>query len=249
MRAALERNGRLFEITGKLTGTFLIENGRVLVRLNDVAPFKADDDQAARKERCDRDEPSERVEWDALGERGGQSDWGSLWVDARSLKALQAIVLRSEIWEIPDGQERDVVLRSLSVALADQVSRHSYRIDLAKEHPGILELLFYNEVVLEQGPAYQASFAPIRLRCRPRPLPWRPPTHIVASKTPTGKDRYQSHVGHLPLWLEASKLWSAYLWHEGRLIHVLQFSLHERLRRTLETRFRMKPAAGPHHLP
>src|SRR5690606_20631571 len=151
-----------------------------------------------------------------------ESEGAAKWVDLRHVKGPSPLVLRSEMWEIPDGQDREALLRSLAVILARQGSFHSYKIDLAHQLPGDVELLFYNEIPPSEGAAYQAELAPIRLRCHPRSLPWRPPTKLLSSRLAREKERYDSHISHLPLWLESRRLWSVYLWDEGRFLHVLQ---------------------------
>lgn len=202
----------------KLFDGFLIENERVLVKVQAVAGG----------------EP-----------HGGPAEFREpFWVDARLLKTEEALVLRSEMWEIADGPDREALLRALAVVLARQDSFHSYRIDLARHVPGDVELLFYNAIAPDEAVAYQASLAPIRLRCHPRPLPWQPPVHLLSSRTAPAKERYESHVGHLPLWLESRRLWSVYLWDQGRLLHVFQFSLNQRLRSAIEARFKLKPVTS-----
>ena len=222
------RSGRRFEVAGTLPQGFVIENERVLVKLQDVSPLRENDEGPVD---------------------GAYTDLDSAWVDIRELKAPETLVLRSEVWEIPDDKDREVLLRSLAITLARQASFQSHRIDLARQFPDSVELLFYNAIAPEQGAAYQASFAGIRIRCHPRPLPWLPPTQIIASKTSPGKERYESHVGHLPLWLQSRRLWSAYLWDRGRFLHVLQFSLSERLRSTIVSRFKLTPVEEHPHRP
>lgn len=172
----------------------------------------------------------------------------SVWVDASAVLEPETIVLRSELWEVPDSHEREMLLRSLAGTLASQAAFHSYRIDLARQSPGSIELLFYNAVDLKQGAAYQASFAPIRTRCLPRPVPWSAPQELLATRLAAPKERFPSHIGHLPLWLESRHLWSVYLWLGKKLVNILQFSLNQRLQSRLEARFKLKPAGGRFYL-
>lgn len=177
-----------------------------------------------------------------------QSGVEVFWVDAEAVLDPETILLRSEVWEIPDSNERETLLRSLAGTLAGQAAFHSYRIDLARQSPGSVELLFFNAVDLKQGASYQASFASIRARCLPRSLPWHEPAELLATRYAGKKERFPSHIGHLPLWLESRRLWSVYLWLQGRLVNILQFSLSERLRPKLEARFKLKPIGGRFHL-
>lgn len=221
----LEQDGRSLQGRAILSDGFLIENERVLVKVRELV-----------------------VEESNGGESSDQLET-PFWIDVRDLKVDEPLVLRSEMWEIADGPDREGLLRSLAIVLARQSSFQSYRIDLARQFPGDVELLFYNAIVPDEGAAYQASLAPIRLRCNPRPLPWRPPAELLSSRTAPAKERYESHVSHLPLWLQSTRLWSVYLWDQGRFLHVLQFSLNQRLRPVIESRFKLKPVeAGRHSL-
>jgi len=67
----------------------------------------------------------------------------------------------------------------------------------------------------------------------------------LAAAEPGPKERASAahHVGQLPLYLSTQQYWSVFRWEGQRLVHILQFSLEEKLRRTLETRFGLKPAA------
>lgn len=215
----IERDGQLITALGFFTGSFIIENGRLLVPLTGLHP------------------PSNSQSNDTPVADVGDED---LWVDVRQIKSSKPIVLRSELWEVPGGQTRDVMLRSLAHTLGEQFSRHAHRIDLAKELPGYVELIFFTHIPLSEGAAYQAKYAPIRLRLNPRTLPWKLPENKLVSAKPKGNVRYDSHIGHLPLWLDGTHLWSAYIWDGERLVHALQFSLKERFRRTLVYRFKMK---------
>lgn len=213
----------------KLLDGFIFENERVLVKvqrvLNDgiAGAVRGVVGQQVRGE----DRPPHANE--------------TYWVDVRDLKVDEPLILRSEMWELTDGPDRETLLRSLAVVLARQDSFHSYRIDLAAQVPGDVELLFYNAIKPGEGVAYQASLAPIRLRSNPRSLPWQPPDRILSSRTAPSKERYDSHVGHLPLWLQSRRLWSVYLWDQERPLHVFQFSLSQRLRPAIEARFKLKP--------
>lgn len=211
VKALLRRNQGAVEVSGRL-GPFLIENGRLRVRLD-------------------------RIEPETVPER-------EAWFDAGEILAPDPLVLRSEIWEVPSGPERDVILRSLTVTLSEHLYRFGSRIELARGQAGIVELLFYHRVPLAEGAAYQAGYASVRLRCRPRPVPWRPPKPILASKSLAAGERHHSHISHLPLWLEANALWSVYILERGELFHALQFSLDERHQGSLISRFRLKRA--PH---
>lgn len=216
---AAEPGGPALPSRVKLFPGFLIENERVLVKVQAVA--------------------GQNLHGDGLPQFNQ-----AFWVDARLLKAEEPLILRSEMWEIADGPDREALLRSLAVVLARQDSFHLFRIDLASLVPGDVELLFYNAVEPEEAVAYLSGLAPIRLRSQPRALPWQPPTHVLSSRIAPSKERYESHVGHLPLWLESRRLWSVFLWDQGRLLHIVQFSLNQRLRQTIESRFKLRPATG-----
>jgi|GEM_PF-2312262 len=242
--ALIERGGRRVAVTGKLTGAFLLENGSLRVLLKDVSEAPPHERHTPPDHATTKDSPArDRNDPDFHGVPGDVPDSveksRAVWVDAHALCAPQPLLLRSELWDIPSGAERDVTLRSLTVVLAEHVSRYSHRIVLAKEQPGLVELVFYNDVPFAEGASYQASFAPVRLRCNPRAVPWRPPEPVVASRGPSGKARDHSHISHLPLWLEGSALWSIYLLESGRLLHGIQFSLDERHERRLISRFRL----------
>lgn len=216
VKARVERRGHVISVTGRLTDEFLIENGRLWVRLEGIAS--------------------------GAGDGGGGDDGAmarSLWVEAAGLDTRIPLVLRSEIWQIPGGQERDATLRSLTVVLSELLARYAHRIDLARGAPGVVELLFYNEIPLEEGVSYLTAFAPVRLRCAPRRVPWRPPDLVTATRFPAPREKYHSHLSHLPLWLDASALWSVHLYDAGALLHAVQFSLDQRFQRSLVSRFRL----------
>ena len=75
--------GRRRPVQGRFHGQYVLENGRLHVKL-------------------------EGVDAGAAGEPGP-----SLWVPAEAVTRPDPLVLRSEIWELPAGTERDFVLRSV----------------------------------------------------------------------------------------------------------------------------------------
>ena len=175
----------------KLLDGFIFENERVLVKvqrvLNDgiAGAVRGVVGQQVRGE----DRPPHANE--------------TYWVDVRDPKVDEPLILRSEMWELTDGPDRETLLRSLAVVLARQDSFHSYRIDLAAQVPGDVELLFYNAI--KPGKASPIKRAWPRSGCAPTPVPFpgNRPTGSSSLRTAPSKERYDSHVGHLPLWLQS----------------------------------------------
>lgn len=152
------------------------------------------------------------------------------------------LLLRSTMHELPGDQTRDYALRTLSVTLSQFVGDHGTRISLA---PGPADMLEFT-LVLEVPPAKGTDYL-WRFRQATRPgtsakTMWTPPAAPFAEAMLAGRDRAHAahYVGQLPLWLTTRRFWSVFRRREGRLEHVVQFTLPEKLRRTLVRRFRLE---------
>ncbi|HLT57185.1 MAG: hypothetical protein LOD91_08405 [Limnochordales bacterium] len=212
--ARIQWAGRPQTVTGVRAPDFLVENGRVLVRLEQVSP--------------------------ALEGLDGTA----LWVPAAQVETPKAFTLRSHLCAIPTGQERDYALRTLVLNLTRYVRDHCLRIELATGMAQFLELSFTIRVPPETATEYLWELAMACRHCQTRPLQWHAPGRVVAARAPGAKERATAahYVGQLPLWLTTQQFWSVFRWDGEGLAHIVQFSLEERLRRTLQTRFGL--AAG-----
>ena len=206
--------GRPQSVTGVPAPDFLVENGRVLVRLQQVSP------------------PLEGLNGTAL------------WVPASDVEEPAAFTLRSHLCAIPAGQERDYALRTLILNLTRHVRDHCRRIELAAGVPQFVELVFTIRVPLEAATEYLWDLAVACRHCQARPLAWRPPARVLAALEPGAKERATAahYVGQLPLWLTTQQFWSVFRWEGGALVHIVQFTLEEKQRRTLQARFGLAAA-------
>ena len=211
--ARVQWGGRQLTVSGVLAPTFLVENGRVLVRLEQVSP-----------------QPE--------GLAGT-----SLWVPAGQVEAPGGFTLRSHLCAIPAGQERDYALRTLILPVTRYVRDHCLRIELWAGLPRFVELSLAIAVPLEQATEYLWDLAVAGRLGQSRPLQWQPPRQLLAAAEPGPKERASAahYVGQLPLYLSTQQYWSVFRWEGQRLVHILQFSLEDKLRRTLETRLGLKP--------
>lgn len=213
--ADVVRGGRRRPVQGRFHGQYVVENGRLHVKL-------------------------EGIDAGAPGEPGP-----SLWVPGEGITRPDPLVLRSEIWELPAGTERDFVLRSVTLTFSDQMRECGAAVELGRQWPGAVELVFTMEVPLERAVDVMAALLPLRQRLGPRPSPRRAPRDIIAGRTLTEQGRagaaYQ--LSHLPAWVESRHFWSEFAWSaaRGRLLHTVQFSLPERHQRAVGQRFRLAP--------
>lgn len=214
VRAAVPWGGRIYELDGRLSGDFIFENGEIHLRITDLSGAP-----------------------DGLGSF-------SLWVSGRDITGPDGIILRSERWEVPAGADRDLVLRSLVHTLSDSFRTSGDGLELGRQFEGSLELLVRLEVPLDQGVEYLSTLLPLRQRCEARPALWHAPTEILRTRPFAEEERAAAayHLSHLPGWLESRQLWSVFRWSpaQGRLFHMVQFSVPERFRRAVEQRFRLK---------
>jgi hypothetical protein len=204
--------GRPIEVSGRLEPGFIVENGRVMVKLTRVAPLPEGADAAA------------------------------LWVPMTDVDAADPLLLRSHLWEIPAGQERDFLLRKLSITMAECIAAGGRRVQLAREMPGTTALLFVIDVPLDDGAGYLWNFAAAVSHLAGRPVPWQPPAPVTAAAeldeaARAGASHYASQ---LPLWLTTRQFWSAFVREGQRLVHVVQFSLPEKRHDALKRQFRLK---------
>jgi len=211
--ARLQWAGREYTVAGVLAPTFLVENGRVLVRLDQVSP-----------------------QLDGL-------TGTSLWVPAGQVEAPGGLTLRSHLCSIPPGQERDYALRTLILPVTRYVRDHCLRIELWAGLPRFVELSLAIAVPTEHATEYLWDLAVAGRLGQSRPLQWQPPRQLLAAAEPDPKERASAahYVGQLPLYLSTQQYWSVFRWDGQRLVHILQFSLEDKLRRTLETRLGLKP--------
>lgn len=204
-------------VTGRLAPGFTVENGHVLIRLTDVSPLP---------------DGAERT---------------SLWIPAADITAPDVLPLRSRLWELPAGQELDFVLRKLSIAAAECIQAGGHRVHLAREMPGATALVFTIRVPLPTATEYLWRFASACRYCRSRSVPWQPPAPVLAAAEldePGRAGATRANAAHyasqLPLWLPTRQFWSVFQWRDGHLWHTLHFSLPDKLRRTLQRRFRLR---------
>lgn len=215
--ARIQWAGRPETVTGVRAPGFLVENGRVLVRLEQATPLPEGFNGTA------------------------------LWVPAAGVEEPADFTLRSQLCAIPAGQERDYALRTLVLNLAGPVRDHCLRIELAAGMPQFLELTFAIRVPEEAATRYLWDLAVACRLCQARPLQWHPPGRVLAAAEPGTKERAAAahYVGQLPLWLTTQQFWSVFRWQDGALVHIVQFTLEERLRRTLLSRFGLEAVAAP----
>lgn len=205
--------GRRRSVQGRFHGQYVLENGRLHVKLEGVD--------------------------------GGASDGPgpSLWVAAGGIIRPDPLVLRSEIWELPAGTERDFVLRSVTLALSDQMRECGAAVELGRQWPGAVELVLTMDVPLERAVDYMAALLPLRQRLGPRPSPRRAPRDMIAGRllTEQGRAGAAYQLSHLPGWVESRHFWSEFAWSagRGRLLHTVQFSLPDRHQRAVGQRFRL----------
>src|SRR5690606_15353388 len=103
--------GRRRAVEGRFHGQYVVANGRLHVKLEGVDP----------------------------GGSGGPGP--AVWVAAEGITRPDRLVLRSEIWELPAGAERDFVLRSVTLALSDQMRECGAAVELGRQWPGAVELV------------------------------------------------------------------------------------------------------------
>ena len=182
-------------------------------------------------------------------------DGNSLWVSAAAVTSPDPLLLRSHLWEIPAGQEREFLLRKPEHRRGRDASPTAGRgVYLAREMAGTMALVVVIDVPLDTAPDYLWRLASACRHCRFRNVPWQPPRPVTASASleptssnTTGRsDAARANAAHyanqLPLWLPTRQFWSVFQWRDGHLFHTLQFSLPEKLRRTLTRRFRLRQA-------
>jgi len=211
--ARIQWCGRPQTVQGALAPGFLVENGRVLVRLEQVSPHL-----------------------DGMAGTG-------LWVPAADLETRAPVTLRSQLCAIPAGQEREYALRTLILPFTRYVRDHCLRIELAAGLPHFVELSLSVAVPLASATEYLWDLAVAGRLGQSRILQWQPPRQVLAALDPGPKERATAahYVGQIPLWLTTQQYWSVFRWDGQRLVHVVQFSLEERLRRTLQSRFGLDP--------
>lgn len=258
VRARPWRRGHEQTIHGTLAPGFLIANGQVLVKLLDVQPPSEGYDDAdvwvpataletpgtggtRQSEQPDVTRPIE-----GSGGSGGQpsKDRGlGAKEPSEHLGEAAAFVLRSSIHEIPAGQARDYALRTLSLTLSEFVGAHGTNIFLAPGMAGMHELSLAIDVPVSEGTDYLWKFQLATRPCKTRSAMWAPPPPPLAEAVLRQRDRANAahYTGQLPLWLTTRQFWSVFQWRDGRLQHVVQFSLPDKLQRMLIRRFRMQP--------
>src|SRR5690606_19057702 len=148
--ARVRWRGRPMDVSGRLTPGFIVENQRVMVKLTHVSP------------------PPEGA------------DGPELWIAATDVTSPRRLPLRSHLWELPAGQEREFVLRKLSIAVADCVAAGGRQVQLAREIPGTTALLFDVDVPLHDATSYLWNFAAAAGYCRGRSVPWQPAGPVTA---------------------------------------------------------------------
>lgn len=236
-------------VTGRLAPGFLVENGHVIVQLTGVSPAG---DPLLTGPSPARESP--RGVSPPPADLAASVDGNSLWVSAASVTSPDALLLRSRLWELPAGQEREFVLRRLSMAAGESIAEAGHEVYLAREMAGTMALVVVIDVPLATAPDYLWRLASACRHCRFRNVPWQPPRPVLASASleptssnTTGRsDAVRANAAHyanqLPLWLPTRQFWSVFQWRDGHLFHTLQFSLPEKLRRTLTRRFRLRQA-------
>jgi len=202
------------DVSGRLTPGFIVENQRVMVKLTHVSP------------------PPEGA------------DGPELWIAATDVTSPRRLPLRSHLWELPAGQEREFVLRKLSIAVADCVAAGGRQVQLAREIPGTTALLFDVDVPLHDATSYLWNFAAAAGYCRGRSVPWQPagPVTARAELDDAARANAVHYASQLPLWLTSRQFWSVFQWENDRLVHIIQFSLPDKLHRALQRRFRLNDA-------
>ncbi|MBO8140704.1 MAG: hypothetical protein H0Z37_00815 [Firmicutes bacterium] len=214
--ARIRWRGHPYTITGRLVPSFLVENGRVVVLLDQVDPVPPG------------------------------MDGSRLWVAAADVAKPHELDLRSRIWELPGGPEKDRAARTVAVALSERVRGHGIEIRLGRDRPSGVELVFAMDVPLDGAVDYLWGFQAACRYCTFRELRWRPPAvHLASAQLDAPRRARAAHsAAQLPLWLTSRQFWSAFRWESGRLVHIVQFSLDERLRRTVQARFHLETAPG-----
>lgn len=225
--------GKSVTVTGRLTPGFIVENERVIVRVTEVEPVP------------------------------GGTDSASVWIPVQDITSATRIVLRSCLWEIPAGQERNFVLRKLSISIGESITAGGHCVQLAREMPGTTALTFIIHVPLQDATDYLWNFRNACRYCHPRSMPWRPPETLTAmallnaghgttdapaaTQVAGANDGARANAAHyanqLPLWLTTRLFWSVFLWQDERLLHTIQFSLPDKLHRLLQRRFRLRRVA------
>lgn len=190
----------------------MVENEQVVVQVTDISPMLEGADSA------------------------------SVWIPVTDIISATPIVLRSRVWEIPAGQEQEFVMRTLSIFVSEGIAAGGERVHLAREMPGTTALMFVIHVPLQDATDYLWNFGNACRYCRPNILPWQPPRPITATVELDAATRPNAahYASQVPLWLTTRRFWSVFHWEDGRLLHTVQFSMADKLYRTLLRRFRMQ---------
>lgn len=217
------------------SGRLVIENGDVMLQVAawteiPAPPAPGKSVAAAEGHGADGDQAGAAPDGRSLRIRG------LYWVCARQVLEPPRFAVRSEVWQLPEGPDRDFFLRQVSARLATCLRNWGGRVELGRGERGMVELAFMIPVPLNESVDYMSLWLPIRQRCRCPSILWSPP-EVLSSRTPSPEDwsRIAYQASQLPSWFRGFCFWSVLLWQEGALWHRLQFSLQERF----------LPAVGP----
>lgn len=210
--ARIRWRGEATSVVGRLAPGFTVANEQVVVRLTDVEPLL------------------------------DGADGPAVWIPVSDIASPGAIVLRSHMWQIPAGQEREFVLRKLSITISAQIAAGGQWVHLAREMPGTTALIFITQVPLRDATNYLWDFSNSCRYCLSRSMPWYRPEPLTATAELNDGSRTNAahYASQLPLWLTTRQFWSVFHWEDDRLLHTVQFSLPDKLYRALLRRFRLR---------
>lgn len=246
VRGRLPWRGELRTVEGVLDPDFLIADGRVLVRIRRLDPPLPGGDATEA--------------W---------VEAGTVATTPEPTPPRQpALLLRSAMHELPADQTRDYALRTLSVTLSQFVAEGGTYMSLSPGGSGTVELSLEIAIPPSEGTDYLWRFRQATRPGRTKSALWMPPPApfaeaVLASRSRIGAaepgrgslarsdvsnnpgrtvDRAHAahYVGQLPLWLTTRRFWSVFVWRDGELLHLVQFTLPEKLRRTFVRRFRLE---------